>query len=275
MPTATGPNTASVRTIAVTRARACAALSRDTLRAMGARHEERVERAFTQQAAAFEDPRFNRLFTTDSQWLFERLPLSPDDLVLDVAAGTGHVARSLAPRVRAVVALDATAAMLEQGRAHGVRNVVFMRGDAAALPFVDGSFDVVVSRFAVHHFENPEVQVAEMRRCGGRLAVADLVADPVAADTQNRLERLRDPSHVRLLTVDELAALVRTEDVEVRGVVRPLEPWLAQTETPDDAARTIRQALELELEGGEPTGFQPRHHDGELHFVHAMASLIG
>jgi ubiquinone/menaquinone biosynthesis C-methylase UbiE len=239
------------------------------------RHEDRVERAFTQQAAAFEDPRFNRLFTTDSEWLFERLPLTPDDLVLDVAAGTGHVARSLAPRVRAVVALDATAAMLERGRAHGVRNVVFMRGDAAALPFVDGSFDVVVSRFAIHHFEHPEVQIAEMRRCGGRLAVADLVADPLAAEAQNHLERLRDPSHARLLTVDELAGLVQTDDVEVRSVVRPLEPWLAQTDTPDDAARTIRQALHTELEGGEPTGFQPRHHDGELHFVHTMASLIG
>ena len=86
--------------------------------------------------------------------------------MLDVAAGTGHVARSLAPRVRAVVALDATQAMLEQGKRHGVPNVVFMRGDAAALPFVDQSFDVVVNRFALHHFEQPEVQLAEMRRCG-------------------------------------------------------------------------------------------------------------
>jgi SAM-dependent methyltransferase len=237
-------------------------------------HADRIEQAFTQQAGAFEDPRFNRLFTTDSEWLFERLPLGPDDLVLDVAAGTGHVARSLAPRVRAVVALDATPAMLDRGRRHDVANVIFMRGDAAALPFVDGSFDVVVSRFAVHHFEQPDVQVAEMRRCGRRLALADLVAAPEVADTQNRLERLRDPSHVRLLTVDELAALVRTDDVEVRAVVRPLEPWLAQTGTPEPAADEIRTALASEIEGGPPTGFQPRRQDGELYFVHTMASLI-
>jgi SAM-dependent methyltransferase len=238
-------------------------------------HADRVEQAFTQQASAFEDPRFNRLFTTDSEWLFERLALTPDDLVLDVAAGTGHVARSLAARVRAVVALDATQAMLEQGKRHGVPNVVFMRGDAAALPFVDESFDVVVSRFALHHFEQPEVQLAEMRRCGRKLAIADLVADPEAADSQNHLERLRDPSHARLLTLDELTALVETQDVEVCGVVRPLEPWLAQTETPDDAAQQIRAALQQEIDGGSPTGFQPRHEHGELHFVHTMASLIG
>jgi ubiquinone/menaquinone biosynthesis C-methylase UbiE len=234
-----------------------------------------VERSFTQQAAAFEDPRYNRLFTTDSVWVFERLPLTPDDLVLDVAAGTGHVARSLAPSVRAVVALDATQAMLEQGRAHGAPNVIFMRGDAAALPFLDESFDVVVSRFAVHHFERPEVQIAEMRRVGGRLAIADLVADPAAQQLQNHLERLRDPSHTRMLTAEELAALVDTRDVEVRSVERPLEPWLAQTETPAPAADEIRRALRDELEGGPTTGFRPHEQHDELRFVHTMASLIG
>jgi SAM-dependent methyltransferase len=233
------------------------------------------ERSFTQQAAAFEDPRFNRLFTTDSEWLFERLPLGPDDLVLDVAAGTGHVARRLAPQVRAVVALDATRAMLEQGRAQAPPNVLFVQGDAAALPFLDGSFDVVVTRFAVHHFEDPAVQLAEMRRVSrGRLAVADLIAHPEAAATQNRLETLRDPSHTRMLGLDELTALVGTDDAEVRDVVRPLEPWLLQTDPAPAAAAEIRAALAEELRGGPPTGFRPELRDGELHFVHTMASLI-
>jgi ubiquinone/menaquinone biosynthesis C-methylase UbiE len=240
-------------------------------------HSQAVERAFTQQAAAFEDPRFNRVFTTDSEWLFERLPLGADDLVLDVASGTGHVARRVAPQVRVVVALDATRAMLEQGRAAGVPNVVFVQGDAGALPFVDDSFDVVVSRFALHHFERPELQVAEMRRClrpQGRLAIADIVAHPAARDAQDRLERLRDPSHTRLLTVEELAGLAG-EDVEVRDVERPLEPWLAQTETNEGAAGEIRAALRAELEGGPATGFRPSERDGDLHFIHSMASAIG
>jgi SAM-dependent methyltransferase len=233
------------------------------------------ERSFTQQAAAFEDPRFNRLFTTDSEWLFERLPLRADDLVLDVAAGTGHVARRMAPHVRAVVAFDATRAMLEQGRAQAPPNVLFVQGDAAALPFLDGSCDVVVTRFAVHHFEDPAVQLAEMRRVSrGRLAVADLIAHPEAADTQNRLETLRDPSHTRMLELDELVALVGTDDAEVRDVVRPLEPWLVQTDPAPEAAEEIRAALAEELRGGPPTGFRPTERDGELHFVHTMASLI-
>ena len=244
---------------------------------MGERHAEEIERAFSQQAAAFEDPRRNRIFTTDSEWLFERLPLGADDLVLDVATGTGHVARRLAPHVRAVVALDATTAMLERGHGEAPSNVLFVRGDAAALPFLDASFDAIVCRFAVHHFEEPRTQVAEMRRClraGGRLAIADIVAEPAAAETQNRLERLRDPSHTRMLTASELAALVGTDDIEIRATERPLEPWLAQTETPAEAADEIRRALRDELEGGPATGFRPREHDGELRFVHALASAI-
>ena len=125
-----------------------------------AEHEEAIQRAFTQQAPAFENPEFNRLFTVESDWLFDRLELLPTDIVLDVAAGTGHVARRFAPEVRSVVAVDATKAMLDRGwieaKRAALRNVVFMQADAAALPFVDGSFDVVVSRFALHHFEDPQ-----------------------------------------------------------------------------------------------------------------------
>lgn len=255
-------------------------------------HAAAVDRAFTRQAAAFEDPRLNRIFTTDSEWLFERLEVGASDLVLDVAAGTGHVARSLAGRARTVVALDATAAMLETGReralAAGLDNLVWLCGDAAALPFLDGSFDVVVSRHALHHFVDPRVQLAEIVRCtrrGGRVAIGDLVADPdpATAAIQDRLERLRDPSHARLLTPVELTdALVaagvepETLELEARDLERPLEPWLEQTGTDGRVAEAIRSELRAELHGnGPPTGFRPRERDGSLWFIHALASAIG
>src|SRR5919197_2652558 len=230
-------------------------------------HSEAIQRAFTRQAPAFEDPEFNQLFTVDSDWLFERLELEPDDVVLDVAAGTGHVARAFAPRVRAVVAVDSTPAMLERGwieaKRAALRNVVFMQADATALPFVDGSFDVVVSRFALHHFEVPAVPIAEMRRVlrpGGRLAVADLVCDPEPeiAATQNRLERPRDPSHTRMLSLEQLAELVSGRDVEFRDVERSLDQWLVQARPSEEAAAEIRAALRADLGGGPPTGFRPR-----------------
>jgi ubiquinone/menaquinone biosynthesis C-methylase UbiE len=251
-------------------------------------HRQRVQRAFTDQAAAFEDERFNRVFTTDADWLFDGLPRGADDMVLDVAAGTGHAARRLAADVRAVVAVDATEAMLHRGRdaaqSEGRTNIVFLRADAADLPFPDASFDIAVCRFAVHHFEQPERPLAEMRRClrpGGRLAVADLVADPVPATAavQNELERLRDPSHARILSQDELRDLVAGPDgadvaLEVRTIARSLAPWLEQAGTAPAVAALIRARLEEELAGGRPTGLAPRRVDGELWFAQTFAACV-
>jgi SAM-dependent methyltransferase len=250
-------------------------------------HAAAIERAFSQQAAAFEDRRLNRIFAADVDWLFAHLDLTPDVVALDVACGTGHVARRLAGAVRAVVAIDATPAMLAVGKAAAdearVRNVVFLRGAAAALPFLDRSFDRVVTRFAVHHFEAPEAPVREMRRClrpGGRLLVADLVCDPDprVAGAQNALERLRDPSHTTMLGLDALVALAGEAGdvaaVETRDIVRPLEPWLEQTKAPDDVRARIADALRAELAGGPATGFRPSAGDGgELCFVHTVAAV--
>jgi len=252
-------------------------------------HSEKIEQAFTTQAEAFEDPSRNRVFTSDARWVFERLPVTGDDIVLDVAAGTGHAARQLAGSARTVVALDATEAMLGRGQAQaaaeGCDNVLFMRGDAAALPFLDGSFDVVVSRFAAHHFEHPEAVVAEMVRCtrpDGHVALVDLVADedPEVAEEQNRLERLRDPSHARMLAAIELQALLAEAgleaiDVATRPLERPLLPWLAQAQTPAHTAGEIRQALDADLEGARATGFRPRtDEDGDMWFTQTFGSAI-
>jgi ubiquinone/menaquinone biosynthesis C-methylase UbiE len=252
-------------------------------------HAARIERAFAAQAAAFEDARTNRPFTTDAAWMLETLSPARDDLVLDVAAGTGIVARALAPAVRAVVALDATEAMLAAGRSAaletGMRNIVFVRGDAHALPFLDASFDVVVTRFSVHHFEAPAGPLAEMARClrpGGTPLVGDLLADddPAVATEQDRLERLRDPSHTRLQTAADLEELLHDagmHDVAIatRDVERPLAPWPAHTRTAPAAAEEVERALRAELAGGAHTGLRPREAAGGLHFVHRYAAATG
>lgn len=252
-------------------------------------HARRIETAFSLQAPAFEDPHFNRVFAAEADWMFAGLPVSDDDMVLDVAAGTGRVARLLAPSVRGVVALDATAAMLATGKTQAenaaLTNIIFSQGDAAALPFLDESFDVVVNRFALHHFEEVDRPLAEMVRClraGGRIAIADMISDTddAVAARQDELERLRDPSHTRMLRGAELegrlaglgvGAMVLTS----RAVERPLAPWLAQTATPPSAESRIVGEFEAELAGGPVSGLAPRRVDGELHFTQRFASVIG
>jgi ubiquinone/menaquinone biosynthesis C-methylase UbiE len=251
-------------------------------------HDAAIRRAFSQQAPAFEDARYAQIFTAQTGWMFAPLELRPDDVLLDVAAGTGHAARALAPAVRCAIALDATEAMLAEGKAaadrDGLTNLVFLCGDATSLPFPDASFDVIVTRYAIHHFEEPERPLDEIARClraGGRVAVADVVSDPdpAVAAAQNHLERLRDPSHARMLSLDELAAALEraglsVTSAEAREVERPLAPWLEQAGTVADSRAAIGAELAAELAGSHATGFRPREVDGEMRFVHRIASIV-
>ncbi|HVW43705.1 MAG TPA: methyltransferase domain-containing protein [Amycolatopsis sp.] len=195
-------------------------------------------------------------------------PLSPDWIALDVACGAGHVAETIASRVRQVVGVDLTRALLDLGTRRlaeaGIENVLLQEGDAAALPFADATFDLVVCRAALHHFPDPAVQVAEMARVcrpGGRVVVSDMVA-PSGGDRESfdELHRVIDPSHARCLADAEIADLMtthvgavttRTEPGETYSV--PVEMMLTDAGRPDDA----RAALEAELAGGPPTGFRP------------------
>src|SRR6202022_1765550 len=114
--------------------------------------------------------------------------------------------------------IDMTQAMLERARAlaaeKGVANVTWREGEVERLPFPDGSFTIVVTRFAMHHFLDPAAVFREMVRVcapGGRVVVVDTYAspDPEKAAEFNRLELLRDPSHARSLALAELKALYR------------------------------------------------------------------
>src|SRR3954452_8666074 len=117
------------------------------------RHNDRVRAEFTKQAPSFEEPASTFADPRLLAWYRDALPLAPDRLVLEVAAGTGHVSRSIASSVRQAIAYDLTRAMLLTGQAAaddaGIRNVLFQHGDAAELPYLDESFDLVLSRFAI------------------------------------------------------------------------------------------------------------------------------
>jgi len=141
---------------------------------------------------------------------------APEDAVLDVACGGGIVVCAFAPHVRQASGIDVTLAMLDEAQRlaaeKGLTNVGWRQGDVNALPFEDGSFTIVVTRFSVHHFPDPTAVLREMARVcapGGRLVVVDMYAsqDPAKAAEFNRLERLRDPSHMRSLALAELISL--------------------------------------------------------------------
>jgi len=135
--------------------------------------------------------------------------------LLDVACGPGVVTAALAPEARSVTAFDATEEMLEKAKARcakaALSNVAFRSGDAENLPFRDAEFDGVVTRLAIHHFANPQRALDQMFRVlrpGGAAVIVDVVSseNPDESNLHNAIERLRDPSHVRMLPASELDA---------------------------------------------------------------------
>jgi SAM-dependent methyltransferase len=115
-----------------------------------------------------------------SQWppvLAEVTGMKAGDRVLDVACGTGILAREAAERVQPtgrVTGLDLNEAMLAVARQLRAE-IDWRQGDAEKLPFDDSAFDVVVSQFALMFFPDQVTALREMWRVlapRGRLAVA-------------------------------------------------------------------------------------------------------
>ena len=93
------------------------------------------------------------------------LDLAPKSRVLDVAAGTGLVARDIVRRYEArVVGLDQSAEMLAQAGERKEPGVVFVRGDGQRIPFADGSFDAVTFTYLLRYVDDPAATIVELAR---------------------------------------------------------------------------------------------------------------
>jgi SAM-dependent methyltransferase len=177
-----------------------------------------------------------------------------DARVLDLGCGGGHVAYRVAPHVREVVALDLTPDMLDQVRgtaqARGLNNIVTQQGAAEQLPFADGAFDIVLSRFSAHHWRDMEAGLREARRVlkpAGRAVFADAAAPafPLLDTHLQTLELLRDPSHVRNYRVSEwIAALGRAgfcaTGLTARKLRMEFAVWTERTKTPEPFRIALR-----------------------------------
>lgn len=249
------------------------ALPREAGRRVGPAAEpqhERVRREFARQSQSFAAP--DSFFGRGdiAEWIAGHVRLTRTTDVLDLAGGAGHLARALAAQGRRFTVLDLTPEQLDVGRRAASRdrvtNVEFVEGDAAATPFADASFDLVLSRFALHHVPDPAAVVREAARVcrdGGHLALIDMVApdDEATAATLNELERLRDPSHATALTAGALEALASREgaivDRDVREQSLVVDAWLERARTPTPARDALVARLRAELAGGRPTGMRP------------------
>jgi ubiquinone/menaquinone biosynthesis C-methylase UbiE len=220
------------------------------------------------------------------QAILDRVDLAPDSRVLDVAAGSALLGRVLARRAKEVVAVDITAEMLQRAREaaerDGISNIEFVEGAAEALPFEDGSFDLVVTRFSLHHITEPQRVVNEMARVArgrGRILIIDMIApeDPKLAERANAIERQRDRSHAWTAPWSQLKGYVENAGAKIvdsftQDRTRDLDEWIALSH--EENKHELRGAFEEELKGGPPTGLSAYREGEAIRFHHPLGVVI-
>ncbi len=247
-----------------------------------------LRESFTAQAAGFESGSYHLSKKEYLDYLVLRCEPKAADQILEVAAGTCVCGRTLAPYCGHVTCLDLTSAMLEQGRKEAenqsLSNMTFVKGVAEELPFLDGIFDMVISRLAFHHFVNPQVIFAEQVRVlkkGGRLVLWDMTpADLAQRQEIDRIETLRDPSHAREMSKEEMQKLYADTGLtltlqEELEIPVSLEGWMELTKTPEEVRNEIRTMMEKDLSGEITTGFMPYRTKEGIFFHHHWVLNVG
>jgi ubiquinone/menaquinone biosynthesis C-methylase UbiE len=241
---------------------------------------------FTKQAVPFAKK--------SSQYIgkvFERIQtlLQPteNDIVLDVASGTGSLTIEFAKICRQVTGIDITPAMIEQAKnlqiTNKLDNVRWDMGDITkTFPYASNSFSIVITKFSFHHLLNPLSALIEMNRVctiGGKIVVIDPTPPPEKAIQYNQLEHLRDPSHVRSLTISEFEELFQRVGIPIlkRGFYRMkigLEDHL-QTSFPDPTNVDKIRQLFIEDTKNNILGLDSHFEGNEIYFSYPNSIFVG
>lgn len=253
---------------------------------MSSRRHQEIQAEFTRQAMQMASaPAFRA--QAELGRLVKALGDARSHRVLDLACGPGILAEALAPHVREVAGIDATLEMIRLAwdrfeKAH-LTNGHFETAAAEELPYAAAQFEQVLTRLSFHHFDNVPAALSEARRVlrpMGRLIVADVISseEPGEAALHNSLERLRDPTHVRMFSGSELLDVLRVEGFRVVHheswrQARAFPEWAAIV---GDADRTepLENVMRALARAGESAGIALHEESGELRFAHTWMLAI-
>jgi ubiquinone/menaquinone biosynthesis C-methylase UbiE len=218
--------------------------------------------------------------------LLEMSGVGHQDTVLDVACGPGLVAAAFAAHAQHVTGIDLTPAMIARAQQiqqeRGLTNLTWQIGTVLPLPYRDAAFSLVITRYSFHHFLEPQAVFAEMVRVcapGGTVMVADLTMALEKREFFDAAERLRDPSHTRTLTPDELgrmAAALPLKAIRTRfyRTERNLNAHLkASFPRPGDEEK-IRQIFREDI-GHDRLGLEARWQGDEIYFSYPIIVMAG
>jgi ubiquinone/menaquinone biosynthesis C-methylase UbiE len=220
--------------------------------------KDAAEQAQIEAATAYESLFVPGLFEQWTAKVANAAGIQPGQRVLDVACGTGVLARHVARRVGAsgtVAGLDPSPGMLTVAHRHAPA-VDWRRGTAESLPFDARSFDAVVSQFGLMFFTDRPQAVREMMRVltpGGRIAVAvwdRIENNPAYAAQVDLLTRLAgrapaDALRAPFMLGDRQVLAKVFEDAAVRQIDITTHAGIARFPS-------IRVVLEADLRGWLP-----------------------
>lgn len=199
---------------------------------------------------------------------------------LDIATGTGFTALAVAPQCRRVIGLDLTLGMVREARRlageRSVSNILFCLGDAEAVPFRDGAFDIVTCRYAAHHFPDPVRAFSEMARVvrpGGGVILDDTCApeDGDLAALMNEWELRRDPSHVTNHPPSQIRAMLERCGLTVDAAtmtysLQEFHEWARRGGVSAEDAAALRASF-LQAPAEARSVFRIETRDGDMHFA--------
>jgi ubiquinone/menaquinone biosynthesis C-methylase UbiE len=146
-------------------------------------------------AAEFDQRGLSGIRASLTERLIEMLVLKGGESVLDVATGTGRVARPVSKHLKdgKIVGVDQALAMLDVGHKHEapIPHYVQSAGEADKLPFKSNTFDRAFVSFSLHHFGNPAGVVGEVLRVlknGGRFVIVDPIIEEAKDSVDIALE---------------------------------------------------------------------------------------
>jgi demethylmenaquinone methyltransferase/2-methoxy-6-polyprenyl-1,4-benzoquinol methylase len=144
-----------------------------------------------------QDPRWRR-------FLVSRIEAGPDDVVLDVATGTGLVARELVGQKGCrVVGVDQSREMLAEARLRVPAGVELVEGDAQRLPFEDASFDGLTFTYLLRYVDEPAETLRELARVvrpGRSVAMLEFAVPDLARPAWELYVRVGLPGLGRLIS---------------------------------------------------------------------------
>jgi ubiquinone/menaquinone biosynthesis C-methylase UbiE len=151
------------------------------------------------------------------QRILQALDSKKNSRILDLGTGSGYLAFAIArmfPECR-ITGLDIVTGTLENNTMEAISqnmtNIVFTSYDGVVFPFADNTYDIIVTRYALHHFPEIEKSFAEMARVlqpGGQLFISDPTPDE--EDEERFVDthmKLKDDGHIKYYTKKEFDTL--------------------------------------------------------------------